>query len=58
MEYLNPFCMSKGDLILGGAAEGLEPQWVEFEKFMSKLRVPFFLHRGIMIFQISIGGNL
>ena len=40
---LNPsFVMSMGDLILGGAAEGLEPQWVEFEKFMSKLRVPFF----------------
>lgn len=36
------FVMSVGDLILGGAVEGLDPQWTEFEKIIAQVQVPFF----------------
>lgn len=36
------FVIDDGDLILGGAAEGLPPQWAHFESVISKLQVPFF----------------
>ncbi|MCB9770289.1 MAG: metallophosphoesterase [Candidatus Omnitrophica bacterium] len=36
------FVIDCGDLILGGAAEGLAPQWDEFEEVVSHCEVPFF----------------
>ncbi len=40
---LNPlFVASVGDMILGGAVEGLDEQWTEFEGIIGKLQVPFF----------------
>ena len=36
------FVIDDGDLILGGAAEGLPPQWAYFESVIAKLQVPFF----------------
>lgn len=37
-----PFVVSLGDLILGGAVEGLDEQWTEWENIIAKLQVPFF----------------
>ncbi len=37
-----PFMVSLGDLILGGAIEGLDSQWKEFEQIIARLQVPFF----------------
>jgi len=37
-----PFVISLGDLILGGAVEGLDSQWSEFENIIAKLHIPFF----------------
>ena len=43
VNVLNPaFFVDIGDLILGGAAEGLAPQWDEFEKTVAACNVPFF----------------
>lgn len=40
---LNPaFVIDSGDLVLGGAAEGLDPQWTEFERTVSESNPPFF----------------
>jgi len=36
------FVVDTGDLILGGAAEGLDPQWTEFERAVSLCEAPFF----------------
>lgn len=36
------FVMDVGDLILGGAAEGLPPQWKAFEQVVGQCQVPFF----------------
>lgn len=35
------FVVDVGDLILGGAAEGLAPQWDEFERVIAACEVPF-----------------
>lgn len=36
------FVIDNGDLILGGGAEGLGPQWDEFERVVAQCEVPFF----------------
>ena len=36
------FVIDIGDLILGGAAEGLDAQWDEFERVVGLCRAPFF----------------
>lgn len=36
------FVIDCGDLILGGAADGLRPQWDEFERVTAQCKVPFF----------------
>jgi hypothetical protein len=35
------FALDCGDLILGGAAEGLGPQWDEFEEVVARCEIPF-----------------
>ena len=36
------FVVDIGDLILGGAVEGITPQWDEFERVIGRCEVPFF----------------
>ncbi len=36
------FVVDVGDLVLGGAAEGIAPQWDEFERVVGQIEVPFF----------------
>ncbi len=36
------FVVDVGDLILGGAAEGLDPQWLAFEQAVGQCEAPFF----------------